>query len=485
MNAGAQQRPVVSGGSVPFPVSSIARSISAVFRFRLIPPLETFPAAISFAQTRLGQISSARGVWSGRTSFVPAVAFWFMMLPLALITFRPQIRHLVLAAAPIILVVSRISADPLVTGLNLSVIALGIVLYWCVARWPKTWFGRRPLVFLLTGFSALIFMACAATPSSLTYSILWSLVALVASYVWFIAYALTDRHSTSGRDLTLELGSFRPLWGSTNTPFPKGAAYLRRIEARTPEQLAIVQLKGLKLLAWAILLSLFSGLVDHGFVHEYLQIPTSAQALALSVRGTPVAWNVRWESQILFFFEITLDFAVLGHKFIAVCRMAGFNALRNSYRPLSSRTIAEFFNRFYYYFKELLVDLFFYPAFFRYFKKHRKLRTTFATFVAVVLGNSFYHLTRDWQFLQRDGLWKALVGYQVLFFYNVVLATALSISQLRARGPRPTGLVRGRLLPVLGVILFYCVLSVFGDESRLYPLDVHLRYLASLFFIHI
>ena len=93
----------------------------------------------------------------------------------------------------------------------------------------------------------------------------------------------------------------------------------------------------------------------------------------------------------------------MGARFIAGCRMAGFNALRNSYRPLSSRTIAEFFNRFYYYFKELLVDFFFYPAFLRYWKGHKRLRMIFATFAAVFFGNSFYHLTRDWQFIRDDG----------------------------------------------------------------------------------
>jgi hypothetical protein len=76
------------------------------------------------------------------------------------------------------------------------------------------------------------------------------------------------------------------------------------------------------------------------------------------------------------------------------------------------------------------------------------------------------------------------VNYQVLFFYNVVLAAAVSVSQLRKRGPRAHGFIRGQFLPAIGVILFYCLLSVFGDEDRLYPLAVHFKYLASLFFIH-
>jgi len=214
-------------------------------------------------------------------------------------------------------------------------------------------------------------------------------------------------------------------------------------------------------------------------------IPTLDQALAMSVHRTPVAWNLRWECLILAFFELILSISVMGHRIIACCRMAGFNALRNTYRPLSSTTISEFFNRFYYYFKELLVDLFFYPTFLRYWKGHRRMRMAFATFAAAFFGNAFFHFTRDWQIIRDDGLWKALANYQALLFYCVILATALSISQLRKRGPRHPGLLRGHLLPALGVGLFYCLLSVFEASERMYPLTEHLRFFASLFLIQI
>jgi hypothetical protein len=381
-------------------------------------------------------------------------------------------------------VVMQTIHDPLLLGSTLTVVISGIVLYWCAMRWPQSRFGKRPITFLLTGFTALILLACAATPHSLTYPILWSLVGAMASYVWFIGYALLDRSSKPKRDLTLELASFRPLWGSTNTPFPKGAAYLRRIEAQNAEQLAITQLKGLKLLAWAILLTVFQSLWFR-FFHGYLHIPISAQALAMSVRGTPVAWHLRWESLILAFIELVLSISITGHRFIASCRMAGFNALRNTYRPLSSTTIAEFFNRFYYYFKELLVDFFFYPAFLRYWKKHRRLRLAFATFAAAFVGNGFYHFTRDWQIIRDIGPWKALVTYQTMFFYNAILTIGLCVSQLRKRGPRPAGLFRGHIFPVFGVCSFYCLLSVFETSERMYPLVEHLRFFASLFFVHL
>jgi hypothetical protein len=420
----------------------------------------------------------------GACLFLPDRVSWLALVgTISLITFIPQRRRFLLAAAPILLVVAQDIYQPLLLGVTLAVIALGICLHLCAMRWPKSQFGQRPLAFLLTGFSMLILLACGTPPRSLPYAIMWPLVGAMASYVWFIGYAITDRNSKPGKDLTLELAAFRPLWGSTSTPFPKGAAYLRRIEAQNPEQLAVVQLKGLKLLMWAILLALFQTLWN-SFFHSHLGIPTATQALTMSVRGTPAAWHVRWESQILAFFEFILSFSILGHRWIASCRMAGYNALRNTYRPLSSTTISQFFNRFYYYFKELLVDFFFYPTFLRYWKGHRRLRIVFATFAAAFFGIAFFHFTRDWQFIRDDGLWGAILNYQVFLFYCFILAAGLSISQLRKRGPKPQGFVRGQLIPSFGVGLFFCLLDVFGSTERNYSLVEHLKYLASLFFIH-
>jgi hypothetical protein len=452
--------------------------------FRLIPRIETFPVVVSFAQTSLGKIVLLAVFGLGLRYFLPDLpSVLTLILPLALITFLQEYRRFVLAISPIAIVVMQTANDLLALGLTLAVIALGIFLYWCAMRWPQSRFGQRPVASLLIGFTALIVLARVATLRSWPHLILWGLVGALASYLWFIAYALSDRNSKPAEELTLELAALRPLWGSTNTPFPKGAAYLRRIEAKNPEQLAIFQLKGLKLLAWAILLAVLQGLW-YRFFHGYLRIPMPDQALTMSVQGIPVAWHLRWACQILAYFELIFAFSIFGHRIIAVCRMAGFNALRNTYRPLSATTIMEFFNRFYYYFKELLVDFFFYPAFLRYWKRHKRIRMIFATFAAAFFGNSLYHLMRDWQIVRDGGLWKAIASYQVLFFYNAFLAAGLCVSQLRKRGPKPAGFVRTHLLPAVGVGFFYCILNVFDSDERMYPLVEHLRYLAGLFFIH-
>ncbi len=453
--------------------------------FRLIPRIESYPAVVSFVQTAAGKVFLLILFGVGLPFFgYDLFSGLALAIVLTLTTFMPEHRKAILAVGSLILVALQTLHKPVLLVESLSVVVLGMFLYWCAVRWPKSRFGRRPLVFLLTGFWALIVLACATTQHSRSHFTLWTLVGVVASYVWFIAYAVTDRSSKPAIDGALELVSFRPLWGSTNVPFPKGAAYLRRIEAKTPEQLAVVQLKGLKLLVWAILLQLFQ-ILWFRFFHDYLRIPMPDQALAASVHGTPVAWHLRWECHILAYFELILNFSIFGHRFIACCRMAGFNAFRNTYRPLSATTLIEFFNRFYYYFKELLAEFFYFPAFLRYWKGYRRFRTIFATFAAVFFGNSFYHLTRDWYFLRDRGLWRGIASYQVLFAYNATLSVALSVSQLRKRGPRPHSFVRRRLIPACGVAFFYILLLVFWSEDRTFTLTQTLRYFASLFFIHL
>ena len=231
--------------------------MSRLAGFRLIPRLETYPSVVSLAQTAPGKLVVLALFCLGMRFFLADFgAALELAVLVALITFMPEYRRFILAATPIVFVIGQSYREPLLLGLNLSVIGLGILLYGCAMQWPNSLFGRRPITFLLAGLTALILFACAATPHSLVYTILWNLTGLTASYVWFVGYALIDRNSKPAKDLTLELATFRPLWGSTYVPFPKGAAYLRRIEAKNAEQLAIFQLKGLKLLVWAILLSL-------------------------------------------------------------------------------------------------------------------------------------------------------------------------------------------------------------------------------------
>lgn len=473
--------------NAPPPISqrdSPRPAVKTLVDFRLIPRIETFPRVVLFAQTPLGKILLLAAFGLELRFFASSVfPVLQMVVPLAVVTFMPEYRRFVLALSPLFFLLVQ-GGPPLMVGLRLGAVAAGMGLFWCARRWPKSWFSQRPIAFLISGFSLLLLLGCVTSPLAWSYRLTWSLVVVGANYIWFIGYALIDRNAKPAADASLELASFHPLWGLTNVPMPKGAAYYRRIEARDEQQLALVQLKGLKLLAWAILLAVLSNFSSR-FFHVFLRIPDSTEALAMSVQRVPLAWTVRWESIVLGFVEKILGITIVGHRVIACCRMAGFNALRNTYRPLSSTTVAEFFNRIFFYFKELLVDFFFYPTFLRYWKGHLRVRLIFATFSAAFFGNAFFHFILDCRAIRLAGLVRALANFQASLFYFFLLAAALSISQIRKRGPRPTGFVRGRLWPAFCVLTFYCLLGVFDIPQQHYPLTEHLRFLASLFFIRL
>ncbi len=449
--------------------------------FRLIPRIDTYPRVIAFAQTDVGKIVLLALFGLGLA--YSGASWWPLTIWLTLTTFLPDRRRILLTAATLafaFVVPLNTFSRPLYTvELLASVVGLGALLFWSAGRWPRSWFGRRPVLFFLSGFSALILFASSIPRSGRYYYVVWDFTFILSTYIWFIGYSLLDRKARDCDPFGLQLGTYRPFWGSTNTPLPKGAAYLRRIEARDAGQLAVTQLKGLKLLLWSILISLFARLFAH-YTHGYLGIPTFAQALSLSVNRTPLPWYICWGSLIVDFFENIIAISIWGHRVIACCRMAGFNALRNTYRPLSSRTLAEFFNRYYFYFKELLVDIFFYPTFLRYFKKTGRFRIVAATLVAACFGNAFFHFVRDLDFIRNLGVMRALASFQVFAFYCVALGLAVSISQLRHRNPVPAGFLRGQLWPSFSVGLFYCVLGIFASTERNYPLTEHFRFLAHL-----
>ena len=450
--------------------------------FRIIPRIETYPAIVKFAQTFAGKLLIlalfALGLYFATQDWLS------LSLCLAGITFLPVKRRLLVTISTLIftfVVPWKNLLNPFYTSaLIVFAIVIGAMLFWLALQLPRTFIGRHPVFILLTGYSLLIVFAAYFPNTTPIYLTVWDVTRIFGFYLWFIAYSLLDLRAKDRDKFSLQLGTYRPFWGSTVTPFPKGASYLRRIEARDSEQLAVTQLKGLKLLAWALLISLFAKYYMD-VVHNYLAIPTFRMEFARSVHHAADPWYVCWASVLSEFFEEIITISIWGHRFIACCRMAGFNALRNTYRPLSSRTIADFWNRYYFYFKELMVDVFFYPVFLNYFKSNKKLRMAVATFAAAGFGNAFYHFIRDLKYIAEMGLWRALASYHVYIFYCFVLASAITISQMRKRGPAVSGFVRGHVVPAVCVILFYCLLHVFDYTERDYPITEHFRFLAHLF----
>jgi hypothetical protein len=335
---------------------------------------------------------------------------------------------------------------------------------------------RRPVLVQHGLYLALLGLAASHALHGAPAVLTWSFLAVFSAYFWFLAYALLDQRRRESQPLLLQLATFHPFFGSSPVPYGKGAHNWSRVEPETADDFAVTQLKGFKLIIWAMLLEV-AARVFRRVVYGELGIPPLKSAFE-SFLQTGQAPALGLLSVLANFPEQLLLIAIWGHVIIATARMAGFRLLRNTYRPLSSRSIAEFWNRFYYYFKEVLVDVYFYPTYLRWFKRHPRLRIAFATFMAAGVGNFFYHFVRDNHLIAELGLLEALVRSQTYAFYCLVLVAGIVSSQLRGRRPAAdAGWLRGQVRPALGVAVFFCLLSVFDGPGGHAGLSRHFEFL--------
>jgi hypothetical protein len=251
--------------------------------------------------------------------------------------------------------------------------------------------------------------------------------------------------------------------------------HLGRSEARTEEALARSQLAGFKLLILAWIydhgLDLMAGLVHgqpSGLLAAYgLGLPRLESLIPAGARASlPAAWAAVYLGLV---WEV-LKLAVRGHEIVGVLRLFGFNIFRNTYKPLLAPSLVEFWNRYHYYFKELLVEFFFFPCYVRHFRRSPRLRMFAATFAAAGFGNLYYHLLQQDAFL-LTGNWATLSPWiETRSVYCGVLALGIYVSMRREQ--RRRGAVAGtaagwavRLRRIAGVWTFFALLNIWGDSA--------------------
>jgi hypothetical protein len=469
-------------------------------RWRRLAPFESEPSVIAFAQTWPGRIVLAAifGVLLYARAHAWAPLLWSATCAwLANGRYRKQVAALIgldlILSNPLwpdrYFALMTAALDGVGVGAFRHQVQIGLGAIFIVVCWALILFAgrrrdsllaRRPVACLLSVHAVLLLLAASGLLHGIAYMLLWATIMALSSGIWFICYAIADSRGPSPKDAP-PVPMLRSYWSGSPTPIGKGWRYLSRFEATTNEQLAITQLKGLRLLIWAVLLAFVLHVLTT-VVHGWLGIPWFAAVMSRTLAGGHTAWYLCWASLISEFLENLLELAVWGHTAVAIARFAGFRLLRNTYRPLEATSIAEFWNRYYFYFKELLVDMFFYPTFMRWFRSSDRLRLCFATFMAACVGNMAYHFTRDSIYVESIGLKQSIIGFQTYAFYCVVLATGICVSQWRSRNrAQHTGWIRRRLVPGLTVMSFFCLLHVFDDVHRTHTLADHARFLLELF----
>lgn len=335
---------------------------------------------------------------------------------------------------------------------------------------------KRPILFLLLFVLAQILVASVLPLTGLWWVGMWLFVLMNANYIWFLGYALLDK----GKHGVLRpLALFSPIWSLSRTPIGKNLSYMEKTVPQDAQAQARTHISAVKLVMQCGGYLLLFFILTH-VIEQRFHIPPYERAFLHNALGSPYPVWVSWVSLVVSFFTILLTHLAGLNSFVAAARMAGFQLLRNTYKPLSSRTIAEFWNRYLYYFKELLADFFFYPTFLRHLKRYPKLRLAFATFMAAGIGNLLYHMLRMLIIAPKMGVGAWIEQSQTYVFYTLLLSAGIIVSQLR--GAPKANLSRLQQCKATAcVIAFFCFVHIFDDMNFRHSLPDAFGFLFHLF----
>ncbi len=338
-------------------------------------------------------------------------------------------------------------------------------------RWCRPILGLILLMFALIAGTNLV-------SNALTRECLTGFLLISTVLIWYFSYSLLEAKRHTYCQSLSHFSCFAPFWGGTAVPFAKGKTYLDKIEVKDNNSFSQLQLSAYKLLGLALIWYVFYKALI--YAAAIWKIPALSQVLQ-GAGQQHYAIAVCWLSWWAHFVSRVLFYAYNSHLIIAVVRMAGFNAARNMDKPFFAKSIADFWNRYYFYFKELLVEVFFYPTYFSCFKSYPKLRLFFATFMAAGVGNFIYHYFKNINFALQNGLWHSLEMMQSYAFYGLVLSIGIFFSQLRQQKRRKPQVKWQRFVvtPII-VIGFFAILSVFNTPYQDMNLSVDWQFLAHL-----
>jgi hypothetical protein len=429
----------------------------------------------------------------------PAViAWWCTFWGRALVWFTPPARRrtlLALAAVGVGAVttwqtLARHAALPLPSaGWQAALVVLAqFLLLWLVyqaarsyARLPAP-VRRHPQWALHASYWLLLVVLWTTTPTAgLWRGVVLGLAIVYPVVIWRCAYlVLAGQHGRmKGTGVTDHLVYLWPAYGGSNTPYGKGLSYLSQNEASTTEALARSQLAGIKLLllavVWRLVLTLFEGTVygpGNGLTRATGGLTLGVPDLStLLVQAGPVAVAQGWASAYCQLFEDVLRLAIKGHLIVGVLRLWGFNVFRNTYKPLLAESVVEFWNRDFYYFKELLSTFFFMPTFTgvgKRLKRWPRLRLLAAVFAAAFVGNVYYHVIKDAAAMAQGQVVQVLQAHQSRMFYCLLLALGIFVSMLREQHRRGEAVAVGlapRWSRIFGVWTFFSLISIWNTDG--------------------
>lgn len=423
------------------------------------------------------------------------IAWWQARFSKLLVWFAPSRRRTILAAASIVVGIN-IPLDYLdeAPGFAVPTDALGAT-YMIFAIFGALWLiyraaagfanlpaiiRRHPQLTLHLLFWGCLLLLWETTPTAgMWRSVLLGVAFAFPFLLWRCGYMLmAGQHGrVAGTPFRDHLLYLLPSFGGSNTPYGKGFEYLSRTEAKTEEELARSQLAGIKLFVlygcWVIVLNILEGVLygSGNSITRALNVNTVIPRMSVLIaQGGEAPILASWASIYCELIRQVLRHAINGHAIIGILRMFGFNVFRNTYKPLLAESIVEFWNRYYYYFKELLVNFFFLPTFTQLgsrLRKWPKIRLFAAVFAAAFIGNMYYHLLQHESNLVGGDIFGIVYALRSRAFYCLLLAIGVFVSMMRQQRRNTISAAGGsaRILRIFGVWSFFGLIYIWNIKS--------------------
>ncbi len=443
----------------------------------------------------------------------PAViAWWRARLGWALGWLTPFRRRAILAAAAIYAGVRRPikfmgKADDLPVpsdwlGLALLVLAVFAILWLCYRaainfKALPAIIRRHPQLTLHLIYWGMLAALWITVPTAgIWREVLLGIALIFPYFIWRCGYLLMSGQNgrAAGTSFAHQLIFLWPAFGGSNTPYGKGLDFLSKFEAKTEEELARSQLAGIKLFIlafiWKISMDVMEGvLYGPGNALTYALNGHTAGIPRLGnlvTQGAQAPFLTSWASIYCELVWQVLRHAAHGHAIIGTLRLFGFNIFRNTYKPLLAESVVEFWNRYYYYFKELMASFFFLPVFMQLggrLHNWPRLRLFAAVFAAAFVGNMYYHLLQREESLALGDVFGAIYDLRSRFFYCLLLAIGIYVSMLREQRRNGQGMVAGRaarIMRIFGVWTFFSLIFIWNVRDGA-PFFTRVDFFLSLF----
>ncbi len=266
-------------------------------------------------------------------------------------------------------------------------------------------------------------------------------------------------------------------WGVT---IGQGYAYTEHaFYAEDKNRLALV---GLALWAWALgylvigdyLLQQAIALVERGgialydahithLVDAYLAgKPIQPASVLATTLFDVIRWLVLWGGIV--------------HFKVGLWRVCGYRVDPYFDKPFLATNLVAFWSRFTFHYREFLARAFYYPVFFRCFKRHRRLRILVATLAAATIGNLVWgHVTE--RLFYRGLAWHHVPDQLATWPYFLLLGLGIGLSELwlvrkRRRRRKPWTWGWGLALDIAcayATVQFYGLITIFARPEGATP----------------